>query len=147
MKLTLCLILFLPLFAQAQIFTKNDLAICSLSFVAGAANGIEEAIKFHYNTGFAFVHPRASRQFWDPRVSFTNKDHSAFERLMPTFSDGYHLMRGISRTLLIGSIAISVSDFKGKRPLLIFAKKFVLSMLANRAGQYLTYDIIYKQRN
>ena len=132
--------------ATAQVLTKNDLVICSLSFVAGAANGVEEAIKFHYNTGFAFVHPNASRQFWDPRISFSNKDHSAFERLLPTFSDGYHLMRGISRTLLIGSIAISVADFKGQRPLLMFAKKFVLSMLANRAGQYLTYDIIYKPR-
>ena len=142
------LIIILLLFNQAtaQIFTKNDLAICSLSFVAGAANGVEEAIKFHYNRGFAFVHPDASRQYWDPRVSFQNKNHSAFERLLPTFSDGYHLMRGISRIALIGSIAISVNDFKKKRPLLIFAKKFILSMIANRAGQYLTYDIIYRER-
>ena len=145
MKYLIIILLFFSQ-AQAQIFTKNDLAICSLSFVAGAANGVEEAIKFHYNRGFAFVHPNASRQYWDPRLSFSNKDHSALARLLPTFTDGYHLMRGISRTLLIGSIAISVADFKGKRPLLIFAKKFVLSMLANRAGQYLTYDMIYRER-
>ena len=146
MKKLICLILLLPLFTTAQIFTKNDLAICSLSFVAGAANGVEEAIKFHYNRGFAFVHPNASRQYWDPRVSWTNKDHSSFSRLIPTFSDGYHLMRGISRVALIADIAISINDLKGKRPLLIFAKKFILSMIANRAGQYLTYDIIYRER-
>ena len=146
MKKLFCLTLILPFFANAQIFTKNDLAICSLSFVAGAANGVEEAIKFHYNRGFAFVHPNASRQFWDPRVSYVNKDHSAFTRLLPTFTDGYHLMRGIARTALIADVAISVADFKDKHLLLIIAKKFVLSMLANRAGQYLTYDIIYRER-
>lgn len=132
--------------AHAQFLTKNDLVICSLSLVAGAANGVEEAIKFHYNKGFAFVHPYASRQFWDPRLSYINKDRSAFTRLIPTFSDGYHLMRGISRTLLIANVAISVTEMKAKNLLLKIAKKFVISMLANRAGQFLTYDLIYKKK-
>lgn len=142
------LLLFTLIFndAKAQFITKNDAIVYSLSFIAGTANGVEEAIKFHYNTGFAFVHPHASRQFWDPRISWTNKNNSAISKLVPFFSDGYHLTRGISRITATLAIALNYSDFKKKLVFKQIAKKFILSMLANRIGQYLTYDIIYKNR-
>ena len=143
------LLLLISNMAKAQFFNKNDIAIASLSLVAGASNGVEEAIKFHYNKGFAYVHPNASRLYWDPRESWYNKNNSAFSRAFPMFSDGYHLMRGIARINTTAAIAISITDFKNltkKQVALRIAKKFVISMVANRAGQYLTYDLIYRQR-
>lgn len=143
MKTFLTLALLVTI-AKAQ--TKNDLAVYGLSFVAGVANGYEEVLKFHYNKGFARVHPNASRQFWDPRVSWHNKNRNAITKVIPTFSDGYHLTRDISRLSLIAAIAISRNDFKGKNKGWKIAKKFVISLAVNRLGQFIVYDWIYREK-
>lgn len=125
---------------------KNDIAIYALSFISGASNGVEETIKYHYNLGFARVHTNASRQYWDPRVSWQNKNKNTFTKVFPMFTDGYHLTRGISRISMIGAIAISSNDFNGKNKGWKIAKKFLISMACNRLGQYITYDVIYKEK-
>jgi hypothetical protein len=142
MKLLLTILLF-PLFTSAQWYkpTKNDVAIAGLSFVAGSANGLEETIKFHYGT-FKHIHPGANDQYWNPAISWTNKNRNWITQALPTFTDGYHISRGISRVSMIAAVSISIND---KQNWKVYLRKFIISMAANRAGQYLIYDIIYKQ--
>lgn len=111
MKILITILLF-PLFSHAQqwyVPTSNDAVITGLSFIAGGANGLEETIKFHY-ASFKKVHPNGNDEFWNPAISWTNKNKNWFTKLLPTFTDGYHLSRGTARITAVGTIAISLIE-------------------------------------
>lgn len=137
---------------KRKFITGNDVLTYSLSFLSGTAQGLEEAIKYHYNIGFKSAFPNANNQFWDPRISWTNKDNSNFPLASSLFAfttDGYHLTRFVSRTSLIAAVAFSANDFKGltkKEKFWMIAKKFTFSMISNRLGQWIMYDVICRER-
>lgn len=137
----------LNLTTKHKFFEKNDVVVYSLCFVSGVADGFNETIKFHYLT-FKRVSPHANDQFWNTTISWRNKNKNWFTKLVPIGSDGYHLTRGVSRITLVAAVAFSSNDLKGlsfKKATLKVVKKFALSMISNRIGQYIVYDVIYKQ--
>lgn len=130
--------------------SKNDIAIYSLQFVAGAADGTNQAI-IHHGLG-------AGNKFWDQSVSWKNKyrdfdngdTRAAFpgsKTIFVAFTDGFHLTRFIDRSCTLASIVISVGEWRQypkKDRWKVLLKKAILSAAANRAGFYLTYDVIFK---
>jgi hypothetical protein len=117
--------------------------VAGLQFVAGFADGWHESIaSYHWGKG----------QFWDNRVSWQNKYYHYPDALRSRFpgsktwavglTDGYHLTRTINRTANLASLVIVRNDFKlGWKKLL---KKAVILSLINRAGFYLSYNLIFK---
>jgi hypothetical protein len=156
---TVLLFLLLPFCSKAQFLTKREIIQTSLVFVSGFTSGIEETLKFNYR-GFKAVHPGVNDQFWNPKYSWTNKyedyvrgnkDEAYFlsKTVLVWTTDGYHLTRFASNTMVLTAVAISVSDFKdvkGKKLFLMIGKRVLLYSLARGVGQYCSYKLIYDKK-
>lgn len=139
-----CLLLPLATFSQKKWYrpfiSKNDVLIYSAQFVAGSADGLNQVLVHHIHT-FERVWPNANMRWWHPDSSQGNK-----KRFLTIFSDGFHTTRTIEHTMNYFSIGISFCDLKGyskKQIPLLVAKKIILSMLINRAGFRLVYDVAF----
>ena len=155
MKTTICLILIIPLFATAQVdsiyknykfISKNDAVVYSLTFVAGMAEGFRDALSYHFSTGVQKTLPNINPDFWNPKISWVNKNKSPFLSLFPMFSDGWHAVNVPNHLGNVAAIAVSSNDFKGKWKVWRLIKKAAFSVLANRAGFFLTYNVIFRDR-
>jgi hypothetical protein len=126
-------------------FSNNDVIVSGLQFVAGFFDGWHEAINsYHWGSG---------KWFWDAKTSWKNKykDYDngvTYERyffsknLLVFTTDGYHLTRTLNRATNLVSLVIVRNDWKrGWRYLL---RKAILLSAANRAGFYLSYNVIFK---
>lgn len=131
-------------FSIKPLFEKKDLLIYSLQFIAGAADGMNQALVYH--------HALAGHPFWDYNTSWKRKykdyDHGDMRAAFPGsktwavgITDGNHLTRMINRSFSLGSVMIAMS--KGERWSEII-KEIVISSLINRLGFTLVYDHILK---
>lgn len=67
-------------------------------FLAGAADGLNQTLLFHYPK-FKARHPNVNDQWWNPDISWTNKGTNLFNRtVFVAFTDAYHMTRTIGRT-------------------------------------------------
>lgn len=116
-----------------------------LAFTSGMSDGVNQAINHHYHA-FKRVHPGASDQFWNPKLSWTNKYDSklplATTALVWT-TDGHHLTRTLDRSFLVASLTVNFANTK-KRKLVWCVLEAAGLMLIRSAGFHLTYSIIYK---
>lgn len=121
--------------------------------VAGYAEGMNDAIAFHYDA-FKKVHPNAPDSYWNPEVSWKNKyanydegNHADRFPLSSTVlvfaTDGFHLTNMIDHVSMIGAAAVTIPLDGKKRPLKWYLKEMLYSYVANRAGFYLSYNVIY----
>lgn len=115
-KITLILLL-IPIFLQAQIYSKKDILElvipASCLFVAGGFDGSAEFLKHHY-TG--------NSQFWNPSQSWHNKwrngDPAQGEKFFLSstalvgLTDGYHMMRTGKNIFMITGITIKIGERK-----------------------------------
>jgi len=131
--------------AKAQLITKNDLLVAGLQFIAGGADGVNQALTHHHWM-------QGKSQFWDADISWQNKykdfpngDYRpAFfgsKSFLVSFTDGYHLTRFVDRTATLATIAVSTSELKNWK---IVLKKLIISAVANRTAFYLTYNNLHK---
>jgi hypothetical protein len=123
--------------------TENDLIVMSLQSISGVADGVNQAIVHHkYGKG---------KQFWDNKVSWTNKydmpsrDPKFFgsTTFLVWVTDGFHLTRMIDRTTSIVSIGISFAELReyDKKDIWkVIMKKVLLSYLVNRTAFVITYN-------
>lgn len=119
-------------------------------FISGFADGVNDAISFHYNS-FQRVHPKANPQYWNPQISWTNKyeDVKGKTENFPLsttalvfVTDGFHLTNMINRTAFIGgSIIIPIGE---KKKWYWYLKEMAIGYAINRAGFYTSYNLIYK---
>lgn len=123
----------------------------SSAYVSGFAEGMQDAISFHYND-FKGVHPSVNDQFWNPEISWKNKwkngDKSQGEKFFGSSSflvwtaDAWHGLKAINRVGTIGaSIIIPIGT---KKKWTYYAKELAIGYLINRAGFYTSYNLIYK---
>lgn len=143
MKLRLLLILLIvfPCLSKAQ--TKNEILMYACQFLAGSADGVNQAVVHHYlGKGNAF---------WDFEASWKNKykdyDNGDYR---PAFfgaksfavaaTDGYHLTRCIDRVFTLASVGFALDEKNNWKSI---TKKVLVSALVNRAGFMLTYNVIY----
>lgn len=131
-------------FTLKPLFDKKDLLIYTLQFIAGAADGANQAIVYH--------HAGIGTHFWDYNTSWKNKykdydhDHvtAAFpfsKSLLVGLTDGNHLTRMINRSFSLGSVMIAMSE--GERWSEII-KEILISSLINRLGFTIMYDHVLK---
>lgn len=123
-----------------------------LMFAAGAANGTNEAISHHYGA-FQKRFPNANPQYWNPAESWRNKYLDGSPENGPAFpgsmnigvnrTDAYHLTNGIHTAgLTLGTITLTIGQ---KRPAWQYFVEFATGMAAYSAGNYLTYNVLFKQ--
>ena len=119
-------------------------------FISGFADGVNDAISFHYNS-FQRVHPNANPQYWNPQFSWTNKydnveakteDFPLSTTALVFVTDGFHLTNMINRTAFIGgSVIIPIGQ---KKKWWWYLKEMAIGYGFNRIGFYTSYNLIYK---
>ncbi|MGH2563515.1 MAG: hypothetical protein ACRDE5_03315, partial [Ginsengibacter sp.] len=126
---------------------KKDLVIYACQFIAGSADGVNQAL-VHHDVGMG-------NSFWDIQTSWKNK-YRNFDKgdTRPAFfgsksilvcaTDGYHLTRAIDRSFSLCSLGFALSE---KNNLKQIIKKVIISSLLNRAGFLLFFNVIYPRRD
>jgi hypothetical protein len=128
---------------KKHFFSKNDKQVVLLQFIAGSADGINQAIQVH---GLGKGH-----SFWDYNTSwkrkykdFDNGDLRAAypfaKSLLVAGTDGYHLTRFVNRSSFTLTMIIDRTDLKSWRAVL---RKIVIASMANRLGFYIFYDNVF----
>jgi hypothetical protein len=152
-KIILLLVITIPYYCKAQTNyhhktqIKKDIAIYACQFLAGSADGLNQAVVHHY-LGMG-------NSFWDFQTSWKNKYRNydkgdlrpAFlgsKSIAVCFTDGFHLTRAINRTFTTGSLAIALSEKNSFRHII---KKIIISSLVNRAGFVLFFNVIYPRQS
>lgn len=118
MKALIILLLPISLFAQSgKVQLRKQIAPAVLVFMAGAADGLNQLVSYHYND-FKNAFPGANDLWWSPQVSFRNKYKNHDPGQGPKFTgstgplvfvtDGYHLTRFCERLFLSGAFAFKI---------------------------------------
>lgn len=131
---------------NSDYFTNNDYAIIALQLLSGFSNGLHEAIQAgHWGSG---------NKFWDHSISWKNKykDFDAGDQrpaypgsktVFVAFTDGYHITNFVTNQANIATLCIALTS-KEKVSLKTVAKKVLLSIAANRAAYYISYEVVFK---
>lgn len=131
---------------------ENSLSL-SLTFAAGALNGLSEVLQFHYSS-FNNVHPNANAQFWNPDLSWKNKykgnDPTNGEKFYYSTSwlccttDGYHAVRMAERFAIVGAITIPLNkNIRQQKKFIDYALDFGTHWASYELGFYFTYNVMY----
>ena len=128
----------LPKRKAFNLFSKNEWAIIGLQFLSGFSNGLHESIQArHWGNG---------KQFWDNQLSWKNKYKADGSERFPgsttifvAATDGYHLTNFISNSCNVATLAVSIN---GNNKSIL--RKLLISVIANRAAFYLSYNQIFK---
>jgi len=128
--------------------TTNYAITGSMIFLAGAADGINQALMYQYG-GFKAIFPHANDRFWKPALSGANKykngDPSQGAKFpgsktwLVFLTDGNHLTRFTDHLLWSGAIAIKISNHQ-KKKWYVYALEAAGYWLVNRAGFCLIYN-------
>lgn len=137
---------FYPFFHQfvtKPVIEKEDVIIYGLQFLAGLADGVNQAVVYH---GALSKYP-----FWNYQTSWKRKyknyptdQRAAFpgaKTWAVGVTDGNHLTRGINRGASLVSVAIAMQEHDKWYEIV---KEAIISSLINRAAFSLMYDHILK---
>jgi len=124
----------------------------SLAFIAGASHGTAQVLQ-HHNSRFYSVFPNANQRFFGPE-SWKNK-YKGFDpqngrnRTPIWFTDGPHLFNSVTQTSCFFSgyyvAKKGISPGVGRNVLCRrIAVQLGVSFISYTAGNYLTYNIIFK---
>lgn len=124
---------------------RHVIAPASLSFAAGAAWGTNQTL-YHKNEKFFRVFPGASRKFWGAdswKNKYNDFDPANGRNGTPIwFTDGRHLTASFTQVTLFGAgLTIGIGE---KRKWWHYAADAGISFLAYSAGNWLTYNQIFK---
>ena len=123
---------------------RKEIAPIVSMFLAGAANGLNQDLVFHYHE-FQSTFPNANPQFWDPDLSWRNKylngDPAQGERfpgsstVFSGITDGYHATV-LTRNLFITTSICLSPQTRGWKP---FLTKTLVYSLSYGLGFELVY--------
>lgn len=134
---------------QFQNYQKwRPAASFGFGFVGGVARGIREVLIIDYRA-FKAKHPNSNDQFWNPKVSWTNKyadgdpnkgaKFPGARHLGVIVTDGYHLMPAIYMTCTtFGSVVATIGV---KKPWWHYAINVASMTVGSWAGFHLTYHV------
>lgn len=136
-------------YEPATIQWRKEIAPITAMFLAGAVNGINQDLLFHYYE-FESTFPNANPQFWNPDISWRNKylngDPTQGERFLGSstifvgFTDGYHSTI-LARNLFITTSICLSPQTRGWKP---FLTKTLIYSLSYGLGFELVYDKLIK---
>jgi len=113
-------------------------------FIGGASWGIHETITYHYSS-FEKVHPNADPQWWNPSISWNNKNTSSlpFARdFMVVFTDAKHGLAALNTASLVGgTLVVTLGD---KRKWYEYVIDLGSMFIGRSLGFQITYNGIYK---
>ena len=116
----------------------------SVGLIGGASWGLHETLNYHYSS-FKRVHPKADDQWWDPEISWQNKNTSSlpFSRsLFVFFTDAKHGLAGINTLALVGGTCIvTIGE---KREWWEYLIDLGIMSVGRSIGFYTVYNVIYK---
>tara|TARA_Y100000114_G_scaffold91786_1_gene85246 strand:- start:241 stop:885 length:645 start_codon:yes stop_codon:yes gene_type:complete len=128
---------------------RKEIAPITAMFLAGAVNGVNQDLFFHYNE-FESTFPNANPHFWDPNISWRNKylngDPLQGERFLGSstifagFTDGYHSTI-LARNLFITTSICLSPQTRGWKP---FLTKTLVYSLSYGLGFELVYSKLIK---
>jgi hypothetical protein len=137
----LLLIISLSIYGQDslryKLKLKEHIVPAALIFIAGGFEGVMDGLQFHYNK---------QNQFWNPRLSWTNKYRNHDPAQGKTFAgkylvfttDGWHLMKFGNHLFTMGTVAIKFTQKKKKWYWYIVEGAGY--WMVNRAGFVLVYN-------
>ena len=121
-------------YEPTKIQWRKEIIPITTMFLAGAVNGVNQDLLFHYNE-FESTFPNANPQFWDPNISWRNKylngDPLQGEKFLGSstifagFTDGYHSTI-LARNLFITTSICLSPQTRGWKPFL--TKTFIYSL-------------------
>jgi len=123
----------------------------SLAFASGASHGTAQVLQ-HHNDRFFAVFPKASKAFFGPeswRNKYVDFDPSKGRNNVPIwFTDGYHLANTTTQScVFLSGATLSLSSSKGSEQR-VRRKRLIIglgvSFASYTAGNYLTYNVIFK---
>ena len=133
----------------SKISWKKEVAPLTCMFLAGAANGINQDLLFHYSE-FERTFPGADPQFWNPELSWRNKymngdpsQGEAFPGSSTIFvgvTDGYHATVAARNVMITTSICLAPGS-RGWKP---FVTRTLLYSLSYGLGFELVYNKLIK---
>ncbi len=128
--------------------TTNYALTGTMSFLAGASDGVNQVLMYHYGA-FKKVFPHANDHFWKPSLSGANKykngdpaQGAAFpgsKTWLVFLTDGYHLTRFTDRLFWSGAVAVKISGYE-KKKWYVYALEAAGYWLINRVGFCYTYN-------
>lgn len=128
---------------------RKEIAPIVSMFLAGAANGVNQDLLFHYHE-FESTFPNANPQYWNPDISWRNKylngDPAQGEKFLGSstifsgFTDGYHSTI-LARNLFITTSICLSPQTRGWKP---FLTKTLVYSLSYGLGFELVYATIIK---
>jgi len=128
---------------------RKEIIPITTMFLAGAANGINQDLLFHYHE-FESTFPNANPQFWNPDLSwrnmYLNGDPLQGERfpgsstIFAGFTDGYHSTILVRNLFITTSICLSPQT-RGWKP---FLTKTLIYSLSYGLGFELVYGKLIK---
>ncbi len=105
---------------------KRSIIPASFAFVAGGSDGLNQTLIHHYDR-FEAKFPNANPQYWNPKISWTNKYKNGDENQGPAYfgsrtflvatTDAYHLTRAVNRASLVSAGLTLSLNFNSKRKL------------------------------
>jgi len=148
MKLITLILLALTFNVHAQTkwkLDKNKILTGGLLVISGGAKGFNETLQFH-PAAFFKAFPSASRKWFDPAISWTNKYRNGDPTQGARFplsttvlvfvTDQYHLNNFIHRATLTGAIVLK---FGQKQKFLYYVYDFLYYTVCYQAGFAATY--------
>jgi hypothetical protein len=151
MKYELILVIsIISLIASAQkkwyqpMFEKNDWVVYSAQVLTGISSGVREEVIYHPTQLFE-MYPHLNRQWWDIRISYTNKYREP--PLFVAFSDANHFFKSTGLVTNCVSLGFSFGDYNAyakKERWKVIAKKIILSYFANKLGFAASYNLYFR---
>ena len=136
-------------YEPAKIQWRKEIAPITTMFLAGALNGVNQDLLFHYHE-FESTFPNANPQFWNPDLSWRNKylngDPTQGEKfpgsstIFAGFTDGYHSTI-LARNLFITTSICLSPQTRGWKP---FLTKTLVYSLSYGLGFELVYSTLIK---
>ena len=133
-------------YESTKIQWRKEIAPITAMFLAGAVNGVNQDLLFHYNE-FESTFPNANLQFWDPDISWRNKylngDPLQGEKFLGSstvfagFTDGYHSTI-LARNLFITTSICLSPQTRGWKP-------FLTKTLIYRLSYGLGFELVYSK--
>ena len=136
-------------YEPTKIQWRKEIAPITAMFLAGAANGVNQDLLFHYNE-FESTFPNANPQYWNPDLSWRNKylngDPAQGEKfpgsstIFVSLTDGYHSTI-LARNLFITTSICLSPQTRGWKP---FLTKTLVYSLSYGLGFELVYGKLIK---
>lgn len=122
-----------------------------LVYFSGFFKGYNDVLDHHY-VEFKRIHPNANDQWWNPKLSWTNKykNHTSSQgaafwkstTLLVPVTDADHAASSLSKYCMIAAISIKIGE-KG-RPVKYYLCDALLYTICYNLGFWTTYEFIYR---